>query len=180
MSRSPSLAPSLPGDHDIYLVFDDFGERLGRARRETGEERADWKTVITDLMDGQYSDPVQVMAFNTAEAGPATRRRKSRTRSPFVAAWMVLTCRRFWSGSLNGTAAAGPGSYHCRCEAPPDMPMEFYQGRPLEPEELDAIRQQIEQFDTIEAIDPEMLGIVVRNWPHLVAKLPPQATEGEN
>jgi hypothetical protein len=30
------------------------------------------------------------------------------------------------------------------------MPMEFYQGRPLEPEELEAIRQQIEQFDTIE------------------------------
>jgi hypothetical protein len=49
--------------------------------------------------------------------------------------------------------------------------MEFYQGRPLEPEEL-AIRQQIEQFDTIEAIDPEMRGIVVRNWPHLVSKLP--------
>jgi hypothetical protein len=36
--------------------------------------------------------------------------------------------------------------------------MEFYQGRPLEPEELKAIRQQIEQFDTIEAIDPEMRG----------------------
>ncbi len=54
------------------------------------------------------------------------------------------------------------------------MPMEFYQGRPLEPEELEAIRLQIEQFDTIEAIDPEMRGIVERNWPHLVAKLPPK------
>jgi hypothetical protein len=54
------------------------------------------------------------------------------------------------------------------------MPMEFYQGRPLEPEELEAIRQQIEQFDTIEAIDPEMRGIVERNWPHLVAKRPPE------
>ena len=31
------------------------------------------------------------------------------------------------------------------------MPMEFYQGRPLEPEELEAIRQQIEQFDAIAA-----------------------------
>jgi len=29
------------------------------------------------------------------------------------------------------------------------MPMEFYQGRPLEPEELEAIRQQIEHFNTI-------------------------------
>jgi hypothetical protein len=52
------------------------------------------------------------------------------------------------------------------------MQMEFYQGRPLEPEELEAIRQQIEQFDTIEAIDPEMGGIVERNWSHPVAKLP--------
>jgi hypothetical protein len=38
------------------------------------------------------------------------------------------------------------------------MPMEFYQGRPLEPEELEAIRQQIEQFDTIEAIDRRCAG----------------------
>jgi hypothetical protein len=60
------------------------------------------------------------------------------------------------------------------------MPMEFYQGRPLEPEELEAIRQQIEQFDTIEAIDPEMRGIVERNWPHPVHKLPPEETKGEN
>jgi hypothetical protein len=58
------------------------------------------------------------------------------------------------------------------------MPMEFYQGRPLEPEELEAIRQQIEQFDTIEAIDPEMRGIVERNWPHLVGKLPPGDDDG--
>jgi len=52
------------------------------------------------------------------------------------------------------------------------MPMEFYRGRPLAPDELEAIRQQIEDFDTIEAIDPEIRGIVERNWPHLVAKLP--------
>jgi hypothetical protein len=58
------------------------------------------------------------------------------------------------------------------------MPMEFYQGRPLAPEELETIRQQIEQFDTIEAIDPEMRGIVERNWPHLVAKLPLEDDDG--
>lgn len=34
--------------------------------------------------------------------------------------------------------------------------MESYQGRPREPEEAEAIRKQIEQFDTIEAIDPVM------------------------
>ena len=51
------------------------------------------------------------------------------------------------------------------------MPIEFLHGRPLEPDELDAIRQQIEEFDTIEAIDP---GIVKCNWPNLLAKLPPE------
>jgi hypothetical protein len=39
---------------------------------------------------------------------------------------------------------------------------------------LEAIRQQIEQFDTIEAIDPEMRAIVERNWLQLIAKLPPE------
>ncbi|WP_315729842.1 hypothetical protein [Bradyrhizobium sp. SZCCHNRI2010] len=53
------------------------------------------------------------------------------------------------------------------------MPIEFLHGRVLDPEELDEIRQQIEDFDSIEAIDPEVRAIVERNWPHLVAKLPP-------
>ena len=39
MRRSPSIAPTSPDDHDIYLVLDDFGARLGRAWRETDEER---------------------------------------------------------------------------------------------------------------------------------------------
>ena len=59
------------------------------------------------------------------------------------------------------------------------MPIEFYHGRPLEPDELESVRQQIEQFDTIEAIDPEMRGIVERNLPQLIAKLPPKDEEEE-
>jgi hypothetical protein len=35
----PSIAPSSPDDVDVYLVLDDFDERLGRAWRETDEER---------------------------------------------------------------------------------------------------------------------------------------------
>ncbi len=54
------------------------------------------------------------------------------------------------------------------------MAIEFLNGRPLEPEELELIRQHIEEFDTIEAIDPEVRGIVARNWPHLLTKLPPE------
>jgi hypothetical protein len=48
-------------------MLDDFGARLGRAWRETNEERTDRRTVIADLIDGQYSDPARVVAFNTAE-----------------------------------------------------------------------------------------------------------------
>jgi hypothetical protein len=32
----------------------------------------------------------------------------------------------------------------------------------------------IELFDDIGAIDDEVGGIVARNWPHLLAKLPPE------
>lgn len=95
MSRSPSIAPALPNDQDIYLVFDDFGEPLGRAWRETGEERTDWKTVITDLMDGQYADPIWIVAFNTWRDGVETCLRRSQTRSPNAAAWTALTLPPF-------------------------------------------------------------------------------------
>jgi hypothetical protein len=54
------------------------------------------------------------------------------------------------------------------------MPVEFLHGRPLAPEELEMIRAQIEDCDTIDKIDPEIRGIVARNWPHLLAKLPPE------
>jgi hypothetical protein len=58
------------------------------------------------------------------------------------------------------------------------MPIEIFQGRPLEPEELELIRLQVESgFDRIEAIDPEIRGIVERNWPHLLSKLPPEDDE---
>jgi hypothetical protein len=48
------------------LVADDFG-RLGRAWREADYENADLETVIQDLLTGQYSNPIRVVAFNTAE-----------------------------------------------------------------------------------------------------------------
>jgi hypothetical protein len=36
------------------------------------------------------------------------------------------------------------------------------------------LRQQIEGMDDITAIDDEVRGIVERNWPHLLSKLPPE------
>jgi hypothetical protein len=48
-------------------LLDDFGGRLGRAWRETAEEDANHETLIRDLMDDQYSLPLRIIAFNTAE-----------------------------------------------------------------------------------------------------------------
>jgi hypothetical protein len=47
-------------------VADDF-RRLGRAWREADYEATDLETVIQDLLTGQYSNPVRVVTFNTAE-----------------------------------------------------------------------------------------------------------------
>lgn len=55
------------------------------------------------------------------------------------------------------------------------MPVEFLHGRPLSGEELEMIRQQIEEgFDNITEVDAEIRSIVARNWPHLLSRLPPE------
>jgi hypothetical protein len=66
MRRSPSIVPR-EANQDIYLVLDDFGGRLGRAWRETDEADTDRETLIRDLVEGQYSSPTRIIAFNTAE-----------------------------------------------------------------------------------------------------------------
>ena len=65
MRQSPSIVPET-SDRDVYLVLNDFGA-LGRAWPETDEQHTDRETVIHDLYEGQYSDPVRVVAFNTTE-----------------------------------------------------------------------------------------------------------------
>ena len=53
-------------DHTVFLVLDDFGQH-GRAWRETDDEAVDLETVIAGLLQGQYSNPVRVVGFNTAQ-----------------------------------------------------------------------------------------------------------------
>jgi len=43
---------------------------------------------------------------------------------------------------------------------------------PLSPEDFEVIRREIESFDNIDVVDDEIRGIVARNWPHLLSKLP--------
>ena len=68
MRKSHWTPPIVPGDNEqtVYLVAEDFG-KLGRARREADYEATDLETVIQDLLSGQYSAPIRVVAFNTEE-----------------------------------------------------------------------------------------------------------------
>jgi hypothetical protein len=63
-SWTPSIVPT--DDQSIYLVLDDFG-RHGRAWRETDVEATDLETIIKGMLEGQYSNPVRIVGFNTAE-----------------------------------------------------------------------------------------------------------------
>jgi hypothetical protein len=65
MRTSPSIAPHGP-EQDTYIVLDDFGS-LGRAWRETDEAGANRATLVRNLLDGQYENPVRIVAFNTTE-----------------------------------------------------------------------------------------------------------------
>ena len=66
MRDSPSIVPDALG-RNVYFVLDDFGDRLGWAWPETDVTDTDRATVIRHLLEGQYSSPVRIVAFNTAE-----------------------------------------------------------------------------------------------------------------
>jgi hypothetical protein len=64
---TPPLAPDQqPHDVTVHIVLNDFGQ-LGRAYVETDEAAADVQTVVNKINDGEYSNPIRVVAFNTAE-----------------------------------------------------------------------------------------------------------------
>ena len=64
---TPSLAPDeQPHDVTVYIVLNDFGQ-LGRAYVETDEAKADKETILSNIGSGEYSNPVRVVAFNSAE-----------------------------------------------------------------------------------------------------------------
>lgn len=67
MRSSPSIVPTDRLDRDIYLVLEDFGARAGCAWRETDEQDTDRVTIIRDLLSGQYTFPVRIVAFNAIE-----------------------------------------------------------------------------------------------------------------
>ena len=67
MRTQTPLVPSQPAfDVTVHIVLNDFGP-MGRAYCETDEAEADEETVIENILSGQYSHPLRVVAFNTAE-----------------------------------------------------------------------------------------------------------------
>ena len=65
MRSSPPSAPHGP-QQDTDLVLEDFGPR-GRCWRASDEEDTDRETLIRDLFSGEYTEPVRIVAFNSAE-----------------------------------------------------------------------------------------------------------------
>jgi len=64
MPRSSSIVPHVA--HGTYLVLNDFGT-FGRAWCETDDEGADRASLLRRLLEDQYSHPVRIVVFNTAE-----------------------------------------------------------------------------------------------------------------
>ena len=85
MRESPSIVSWGALARDVYLVLNDFGERLGRSWCETDEADTDRATLIRHLFEGQYSSPVRIVAFNTAEGW-------SRDASDEIAAELAQAC----------------------------------------------------------------------------------------
>jgi len=50
-------------------------------------------------------------------------------------------------------------------------------GHALSPDELEYVRREIEGAANITKVSDELRGIVARNWPHLLCKLPPPEEE---
>jgi hypothetical protein len=63
--RDATLVP-YGADQTVYLVVDRVFQ-LGNVCREAEVERAHLEAIITDLMQGQFNDPVRVLAFHTLE-----------------------------------------------------------------------------------------------------------------
>jgi hypothetical protein len=111
MSRSPSIVP----EDDIYLVLDDFG-RLGRAWRETDEAGASRTTLVRNLLEGQYENPVRIVAFNTTEgwsrdvtidiADELRRRYVEYDDVPASVLKFLETANRHWGHAMSDTILA--------------------------------------------------------------------------
>ena len=66
--HTPNPASNVPygADETVYIVVDGLG-RQGKFGQQREVERTEFDSVVTDLMAGQFNDPIRVVAFNTLE-----------------------------------------------------------------------------------------------------------------
>ena len=95
MRESPSIIPWGDLDRTVYLVLDDFGGRYGWA------------------IEGQYSSPVRIVVFNTAEGW--SRDVTEEIAVELAQAWLAKACAdrgemplRSPSGTFVGYDRRGP------------------------------------------------------------------------
>jgi hypothetical protein len=63
MYTSPSIAPR---EYDVYLVEVDLGH-WGRVWPEADSNATNLETMLADMLAGQHSNPIRVIAFNVSE-----------------------------------------------------------------------------------------------------------------
>ena len=68
MRTQTPLVPSQPAfDVTVHIVLNDFGGGRWAALIARPTKSSDEETVIENILSGQYSHPLRVVAFNTAE-----------------------------------------------------------------------------------------------------------------
>jgi len=93
---TPSIAPGSPGQ-DYHIVVCNF--RDGPAFLETDLYRADFDTIVTNMIVGEYSEPLRVILR-------AARMFRTRSLSRFCAGWRskAASCQSGWKISSTATS----------------------------------------------------------------------------
>jgi len=65
MPRTGSMPNAGSADKTVYLVVDRVGSSRN-VRRKTKVERTDIETIISNLIAGQFNDPLSVVALNAS------------------------------------------------------------------------------------------------------------------
>jgi hypothetical protein len=99
-------------DQTVSIVLDDFG-RIGRSYRETDVDRADLETTITELLRGEYSNPVGVVASTPRKNGRRMCRKTSPGRSG--AAAILRAAKVPASVQALSTSPTQHAGRNCRC-----------------------------------------------------------------
>jgi hypothetical protein len=111
---TPSIVPR--GDEqDVYLVVDDLG-RFGRVWREAEFETTNYETVILDLLEGQYKNPIGIFCFNPFKGWSKDVSETSPANCAGTAICSCGMCRPAFRVLSSGVRARiATSSFPCRC-----------------------------------------------------------------